>query len=433
MLSALLIYTIWVKGSLRIIASTLSGNHTEKIKLLKKLGHEFGQIGELIEKSNAQKDELRIARNKAEESDKLKSSFLANLSHEIRTPMNGIIGFSELISDPNIPNDLKKHYQKYINNSCNDLLYIINDILDISKIEAGQIEVSEQYFSVNELFDELFEIFDPELDKVGKGHINLRFNKPIDDSNCIISSDRIKIKHVLTKLLDNATKFTDSGSIEVVYKLTNEGDIVFSVKDTGIGIAADKTGVIFDRFRQINGSETRLYGGNGLGLSICKGLIELMQGEIWVDSEITQGSTFYFKLPYKPAHIPADHCSIDYNWLGKRLLLIENDDIIALHLQSILTKTGIEVIRFVDPVHALSFLKNTRVDLILTDAHFPETKGWDTTALIREQLSAKVPIIAQTSGADRKKYIQAGCNDLLSKPVKKDELLTMLDSYLIKQ
>jgi signal transduction histidine kinase len=242
--------------------------------------------------------ELIKARLKAEESDKLKSVFLANMSHEIRTPLNGILGFSDLLINKDIEPDKREEYVKIIKSSSNQLVRIINDILDISKIETGQFHVNVSAISLNTLLDEAFLYLLTMIndnDKDIEGREVKSFEK--DD---LIYTDKVRLQQVLLNLISNAVKFTDKGYIEIGYK-QKENTILFFVKDTGIGIPSNKHRLIFERFRQVEESFTRTYGGTGLGLPISKGIIELMGGKIWLESKAEEGSTFYFTIPYKKA------------------------------------------------------------------------------------------------------------------------------------
>jgi signal transduction histidine kinase len=289
--------TILVNKPLRLIEEILGKKDTSKVNKLKTFSKEFKHIGQLIIDFFNKNEELQIATEKAEKANRLKTTFLLNMNHEIRTPMNGIIGFSELLINDDIEPEMKQEYSNCIRNSCNHLIRIIDDIIDISKIEAKEIIITKTDFFVRELFQELSSTFDRKMKSTGKDHVPLHFIDIYDKSGYKIHSDRKLLQKILGHLVDNAIKFTEKGHIEVGYYQESENGLVFYVKDTGTGIPPENLGIIFDRFRQGDGSATRTFNGNGLGLAICKGLVECVGGKIWVSSEISKGSTFYFSIP----------------------------------------------------------------------------------------------------------------------------------------
>ncbi|HEY6915397.1 MAG TPA: ATP-binding protein, partial [Paludibacter sp.] len=236
--------------------------------------------------------ELINAKERAEESDRLKSAFLANMSHEIRTPLNSIIGFSDLLFDPFYSTAQQKEFVKSIRNSGDNLLVIISDIMDLSKIESGQFQITKRPFSINDLIIDIQKVYSY---KATEKEIELKLNLPTKDA-IIINSDKAKVRQVLINLVTNAIKFTEYGSIEMGFKVIDH-TIQIQVKDNGIGIHPEYHQIIFERFRQVENSETRRFGGNGLGLAISKNLVEMLGGKIWLESEVGKGSTFYFSLP----------------------------------------------------------------------------------------------------------------------------------------
>ncbi len=265
-------------------------------KFYMKLPNEKPVIGGIsfdITRLKETEQELIKAKEQAEESDRLKSTFLANMSHEIRTPLNSIIGFSELLTDPDYDDEQKETFAGSIINNGNHLLEVISDIIDISKIESGQVILSKKKFNGLELISEIYDEFKL---KAHLKNIDLRIDPSTSDINCLIESDRSKLKQVLINFVGNALKFTTEGSIEIGMKVTQSA-VEFFVKDTGIGIHESLHGQVFERFRQLEDSSTRKYGGNGLGLAISKSLIELLGGTIGLNSEPGKGSTFYFTLP----------------------------------------------------------------------------------------------------------------------------------------
>jgi PAS domain S-box-containing protein len=276
-------------------------------------------------------DALLIAKEKALESDLLKSNFLANISHEIRTPMNGIVGFAELISRDDIDFQTKQNYVGIMKKSSQQLIRIIDDIIDFAKIEANQIRISPVKFNLNHVIDELAAIFNRELTNQGKSDVLLIVYKGLIDSEAEIIADDHRIRQVLSNIMDNAVKFTNAGEIQIGYNLVDE-KIEFYIKDTGIGIPENKHNLIFERFRQADEGHTRKFGGTGLGLPISKGLINLLGGSIWLESKPNNGSNFYFTIPYnpqnkKPVTTDSDvHVTDRYIWKDKLFLIAEDDN-----------------------------------------------------------------------------------------------------------
>jgi signal transduction histidine kinase/CheY-like chemotaxis protein len=379
--------------------------------------------------------ELIKAKEHAEESDRLKSAFLANMSHEIRTPMNGILGFTELLDDPDLTGAQKDLYIKMIKKGGDRLINIINDIMNISKIEAGYMDVSLAETDINTLVDYIFDFFKPGADQKG---LKLIRCCPVPKMDAVISTDREKILAVLTNLVRNAIKFTNTGLVEIGCKKLGQ-HLEFFVKDTGVGISTDQMQIIFERFRQGSDSLTRVYEGAGLGLSISKAYVEKLGGKIRVESELGKGSAFYFTLPcdVKPAINVAEQPSVAANPLSnpvrKLKILIAEDDKASEMLiiqttrnfakEVLIARTGNEAIEF--------FRDQSDIDLILMDIRMPGMDGYEVTRTIRH-LNKEIIIIAQTAFAisgDREKAIEAGCNDYITKPIKRDELAALIQKY----
>ncbi len=406
-------------------------------RLLKFRGIEYidGVVEDITKMKMAQL-ELIKAKEKAEESDMLKSAFLANMSHEIRTPMNGIIGFAELIQLPNINEDKKKQYTSIIKDRSIDLLQIIDEILDISKIESGQVERLDNVFSLNELIHAVHLHYAERLEIIGKSHIALTFKTGMPDSQDYILSDDNKIRQILFNLIDNAFKFTNEGEVEFGYYI-EKNRLLFYVRDTGIGIPLGKKEIIFKPFRQSDESSTRKYGGTGLGLSISKGLIEVLGGNIWFETKQNSGSTFHFNLPYFPAAKPVDFIDKasgkqNYNWKGKKILIVEDDPTSINYIHEVLVPTGADVYKAINGKEAMNVCDTIRPELILMDIQLPEMNGYDATERIK-RLYPDIKVIAQTAYAmeeDRHKALQAGCVDYITKPLKRNALLTMLSQHI---
>jgi signal transduction histidine kinase/ActR/RegA family two-component response regulator len=382
--------------------------------------------------------ELIIAKEKAEESDRLKSAFLANMSHEIRTPMNGILGFAELLKEPKLTGEEQQEYIGIIEKSGARMLNIINDIISISKIESGQIEISISETNVNKQIVFLYTFFKPEAELKG---IQLSIKNSLPAKEAIINTDREKIYSIFTNLIKNAIKFTVAGSIEFGYE-KKENCLEFFVKDTGIGIRQAQKEIIFERFRQGSESLTRNYEGAGLGLSISKAYVEMLGGKIWVESELGKGSIFYFTIPCnvesEEKNVIQDIVSDDgeENQINNLKILIAEDDetsemllrmAVKIFCKEILTvRTGVEAIE--------ACRNNPDIDLVLMDVKMPEMDGYTAVRHIR-QFNKDVVIIAQTAyglAGDREKAMNAGCNGYISKPIKKDELMALIQKHFNK-
>jgi len=382
--------------------------------------------------------ELIQAKEHAEESDRLKSAFLANMSHEIRTPMNGILGFSELLKEPGLTGEKQQEYIKIIEKSGKRMLNIINDIIDISKIEANLMEVDIKECNINEKIEFIDIFFKPQVDEKG---LQLHFQNTLPTKEAIIRTDNEKVYSILTNLVKNAIKYSNEGAIELGY--IKKGEILeFYVKDAGIGIPEDRLSAIFERFVQADISDKMARQGAGLGLSISKAYVEMLGGKIWVESEEGNGSTFYFTLPYNadPKEKKVDGKVVlaqDANNQIKNLkILIAEDDEISEMLISITVKEfSKEVIEAKTGNEAVKISqKNLDIDLILMDIQMPVMNGYEATRQIR-QFNKDVVIIAQTAfglSGDREKAIEAGCNDYISKPIKKEELLLLIQKYFNK-
>ncbi len=383
--------------------------------------------------------ELVQAKVKAEESDKLKTSFLANMSHEIRTPMNGILGFAEMLNDDQLSEGNRKRYVEIINNNGKMLMNLIDDIIDFAKIEAGQTKVLHQEFSLNALLTQVHSSFLSVNVKKEKDNIKLRIRKSLDNDNCYVQTDPNRLRQILTNLIGNAFKFTKEGYIEFGYNSPAKGWIEFYVKDTGIGISADKIELIFERFVQADYSRSRKYSGSGLGLAISKGFVELLGGKMWVKSVENEGSTFYFTVPYvKASKKPAEEIDqkkprSDYNWEKKTFLIAEDDTFSYKLLEGFLKKTNATVLHAEDGIEAVEICKaNDNIDLILMDVQMPEMNGIEATRIIKE-IRKDLPVIAQTANAiaeEKQKCLEAGCSDFVTKPINIGELFTKIDKWL---
>ncbi|MDA3911500.1 MAG: ATP-binding protein [Bacteroidales bacterium] len=376
---------------------------------------------------------LETAKNKAQESDKLKTAFLTNMSHEIRTPMNGIIGFSELFVDNESTEEDKAHYAKIVINSGKQLLRIVNDILDLSKIETNQVSIQKRTKDLRIGFKHTYEVFNRICNEKGLELI-ADFS---ENEACYINTDHTRLFQVINNLLENAIKFTSTGQIKFGYKSKDKELLIF-VKDSGIGISEDYQDLIFERFRQLETSQTRMYSGTGLGLSISKQLILLLNGKLWLESKENKGSTFFISLP------PCENSYIDHQnnkrktrtlslKSEKHILIAEDEDnnflLLKIYLKNTFTKIG----HAKDGKQAIEYVKNHKdIDLILMDIKMPNINGVEAMQEIRKT-NSNIPIIAQTAfvmADDKRKLMGYGFDDYIPKPIESKVLFDMLNDYL---
>ena len=390
------------------------------------IGHDITERKQIIE-------ELIRAKEKAEESDKLKTAFLHNISHEIRTPMNAIVGFSALLGEPEIDNVTRKSYIETIMQSSNHLLSIITDIVDISNIEANLIKTYKNEVSVNAIIRSLCNQFIP---KSVEKKINIICETGLSDSDALVLTDKTKLTQILSNLLSNALKFTDKGQIKIWYSL-KENYLEFGVSDTGIGISPEHHARIFDRFYQVQNAMERLYEGTGLGLAISKAYIEHLGGKIWLTSEPGKGTSFYFRIPYEKqamATLLVNETKTPDNYVFpvKKVILVAEDIESNFKLiRYFLSGSNAEVLHAYNGKEAVEkCLSTEKIDLILMDIKMPVMDGYTAIKLIREK-NTSVPIIAQTAYADDKeKAIECGCSGFISKPFDKKGLFKVLFEFI---
>jgi PAS domain S-box-containing protein len=404
------------------------------------------EISLAILRKKAERD-LIAALWKAEESDRLKSAFLNNLSHEIRTPMNGILGFSDLLKEPGLSGDQQQEYIRIIEMSGARMLNIINDIVDISKIEAGIYTLNISETNVNRKIENIYQFFKREIGIKG---VQLSFKNGLSYEDATIFTDSEKLDAILSNLVKNAVKYTDSGSIEFGYSLVEtlhatslpatSPHLHFFVKDTGIGIAGPRQEAVFERFIQADISDTKAYQGAGLGLSISKAFVEMLGGTIWLESEENKGTTVFFTIPYNPplrekAVNPANFSEMTDIGIDKsaelKILIVEDDLYSELYLYNSLKKFSSKIRSVKTGSKAVETCREEDIDLVLMDIKLPDINGYEATRQIR-QFNQKVVIIAQTAHVllwDREKAILAGCNDYISKPISQKELIALIHKY----
>jgi signal transduction histidine kinase len=411
-------------------------------KVTKKL---IGTLQDITERKLAEQ-EIQKARELSESSMKVREIFLANMSHEIRTPMNAILGFTRLLYETKL-SDEQQRFIDAIHFSGENLLVIINDILDLSKIQSGKMLIEHCEFNLRELLGGIISVLKPKATEKG---LELTY-KLADYIPTAIKGDPVRLNQVLTNLISNAVKFTDRGGVYLDIDATGveekEFIIEFRVRDTGIGIAEDKQGIIFENFVQASSDSTRKYGGTGLGLTIVKNLIELQEGKITLSSKPGHGSTFTVQLPFERAtgqakpssSLAAKKTGESYELLqGVRVLVAEDNGVNQLLIRKVLEKAGCKIQIASNGLEALKHLKADAYDIILMDIQMPEMDGYEATGHIRLDLQspyAEIPIIAMTAhafGSDVNKCISAGMNDYISKPFQADNLYSKMCKHLMK-
>ncbi|MFN8254259.1 MAG: ATP-binding protein [Bacteroidales bacterium] len=389
---------------------------------------------------------LKNAKEKAEEADILKSAFLANMSHEIRTPLNAILGFSRLLTNPAIPNLQRKEYSEYITSSANNLLNLIRDIVDVSKIEAGKINIEKSNCQVNKVLNELYITFEREKIRQNKDNIQFILDEGIEDEDFTINTDPFRFHQIMINLIGNALKFTEKGHIKFGYSIQSQKFLEFYVQDSGIGIPSDKIELIFSRFGQIIDNKIKNPGGTGLGLSITKYLVERLGGEIWVESVVGRGTRFTFTLPFeksqKPKIIFADKKE-DFevpDLENLRILAVEDDKINMILLEDTLKLyiKNVSVQKAENGLEAIEKLRNKDFDLIIMDIRMPYLNGYEATKQIRENFESPkkdIPILGLSAHALKSEIDEGkkiGMNEFLSKPIQPEDLFDKIRKLAIK-
>jgi len=442
----------------RIEALKSQGFHECELRLKHREGHfvilssrsvtikdEFGVvIGALtisrdITKMKQVHDDLIKANIEAATSNRLKTNFLANISHEIRTPLNSVVGFSNLLLSNDLSREAREEYVEHINDNSEKLLQIIGDIIDLSRLESSQIEITYEEASVNDIVSEIV-VEAKQLIKRSEKPVILNMKNMLNDNSDLIFTDKIWLKRVLSHLMDNAVKFTLDGSVELSYCKENE-ELFFRIKDTGIGINKENLGRIFEEFRQEIDGHHRPFEGLGIGLTLAKEVVERMGGKIYVQSEKGMGSEFSFSIPYRPAgstgsrirSMIADQSASPINWASRKCLLVDDNKDVLIYLNRILFDTGITVMTARSGVEAIEAIRNNKnIDVILLDMQMPEMNGIEATKEIRK-IRKDIPIIAQTAFIfedDKDIILEAGCDACLIKPIRKEHLLTVMRSFI---
>lgn len=368
----------------------------------------------------------------------LKSSFLANMSHEIRTPLNSIIGFSELLQDEDNSKDDETLYLKLIVSSGKSLMQLINDIIDISKIESNQLNINKSRFDLNAFLDELLTSFIQEKQIREIYNININLSKGSSENELFIYTDQTRLRQVLSNLIINSLKFTDDGFIEFGYLVSPNKQLQFYVKDSGTGINKEVRSEIFDQFVQDMSTLNRNVKGSGLGLAISKSIIKLLDGKIWMDTESGLGTTFYFTIPVDDPDPESNNRHIDNNiyipdYSNKTILIVDDIEQNTAFLKSLFTLTKAKTIIARSGREAIDICEgDNSISIILMDIMMPELDGYDATLAIRKILPA-IPIIMQTAFSSpdaQEKSFAAGASEYISKPINPQLLFKLIDKYL---
>lgn len=391
-------------------------------------------------------ESLRTAKEKAEEGEKLKTAFLKNLSHEIRTPLNVIMGFGSMLTDKALKQEDLERYVKIILSRGEDLTMLLNDLIDVAIIESGQLTITPGTCNINECLDELVRNYQSILNNKHRGkNIVLKTAKELQTKKAEIVTDGQRLKQVLSKLLDNAIKFTTEGHIEIGYRIAGDNELEIYLRDTGIGIPEDELENIFDPFRKVADERNpeKFYGGTGIGLNIVKKIVELLQGSVSVESTLNEGSTFYVRIPdgqEKPLTVTEESIiqstTDTISWNDKTILIAEDDYASREYMSTILASTGATLLLARDGRECIEmFRKNAETDLILMDIKMPYMNGTNVMKKIKEE-APRVKIIAQTAFASadsRIQLLEEGFDEYLPKPISRERLLTTISkSFSIK-
>ncbi len=379
-----------------------------------------------LEKANR---ELERAKAKAEESDRLKTAFLQNMSHEIRTPMNGIMGFTELLSNPDLSDDERQSYINIVTKSGDRMLSTFNDLVEVSMIETGNVTL---HFSTINLNGELGDLYADFNHEARSKNLTLTFYSDLPDHKANIYTDREKLSAILFHLIKNAIKYTLNGTITFGYRKKDEW-LEFYVEDHGVGIPAERQQAVFDKFTQADIEDKNALEGSGLGLTVAKAYVEMLGGTIWMKSVENKGSTFYFTIPFKTSGEAVDSGQNLRHPVPARkpkILIAEDEPYTKDYLTIILQNMCSEILYADNGLDAVNACReNQDIDLVLMDIKMPQMNGYEATREIRK-FNKDVVIIAQTAYAmsgDRQKALEAGCNDYISKPINRDALVTMIE------
>lgn len=403
---------------------------------LKESSGYYGIIQDISDFKKLEKEILK-AKEKAEMSDRIKSHFLTNLSYELRTPMNAILGFTELLNVEDLSKEQKLDYYNIIRSKGTTLLAKIDEVIELSKFETGNISINKTEFSLYPLLNELYEQFKLKLHQLSKDHIKLVLKLPEGHINEVIFTDPGRLQQMLSNLLNNAIQYTESGEIEFGYRKSGKF-FKFYVSDTGIGINEEDQGIIFNRFHVIEDTSSRKKTGTGLNLTITKHIVELLGGKIKVKSEINTGSKFQISIPIewskrKKTDMREFEDLNQTNWKDRVFIIAEDEELNYKFLEAVLSKTQAKILRAKTGIEAVELCKNiSKIDLVLMDIKMPQMNGYVASQEIKK-FRPSVPIIAQTAFATQDEIFkckQAGCDDVITKPIDIGELMQMISEKM---
>jgi len=406
-----------------------------KVNFSRRSGDYIMLMGKDMTKVKIDENAMRKAKERAEVADKLKTSFLANMSHEIRTPINAVIGFADLLNDPDLLEDEKTEYINTIQVNGELLLSLINDIIDIAKIESGQLKISKNEFSLEQIFEEIYLSARSMLVTMEKPHLLLDYNIDSSLKSKSIISDQYRLIQIINNLINNAIKFNDEGKIEFGVSLNEKDKPEFYVRDTGIGIPEKDINMIFDRFGQVESALDRNIGGTGLGLSISKSLVNILGGHITVSSQEGKGSEFVFTIDAtNMTTTNGNREKKKITFKGKKILIVEDTESNYRLLNILLEKQGAETIWALTGNQGISICKNSKdIDLVLMDINLPDVDGYEATSQIKA-FKPNLPIVAQTAYAmagEKVKSIEFGCDDYIAKPIIPEKLFNIISNLII--
>lgn len=426
---------------LLVVSLLFARNYKRKGAELEALNTELNHINSHLETIvDSRTHDLLETLKKAQESDKQKSAFLANMSHEIRTPLNGILGFSKLLTDDSLTSSERNEYVGLINRRGRNLLQIVNDIINISLIDSGKVQVNNISFNLNQLMYDIYNVFtSSDYDKRKPG-IELKLSLSLSDSRSMIVSDPNRIEQVVSNIIDNAFKFTVHGEIEYGYTVQPNNTIKFFVRDTGPGIPPEKVDIVFKRFNRTDEELAQGYTTTGLGLPICQGLVKLLNGKIWFETEVDLGTTFFFTIPFIPGKSEnssyVSRSSVqNISFKGRVILVVEDDLISYQFIEALLRPTEAKILHAKNGEDAIEIVKiRSDIDLVVMDMRLPFIDGYEATVRIKS-INPHMSIIAQTANAmsyDKEKCIGVGCDDYMPKPIDPDEFLRIVAFHLKK-